>query len=182
MNFCPQCGQALQSLQIDGHSRDCCVAEGCDFVAWNNPTPVIAVLVEYQGKVLLARNAAWNEDMFSVITGYLEAGETPEECALRELGEELGLSGRIVSTIGHYAFTQKNQLILAFHVEAEGEIKLNEELAEFRLVAKEKLKPWNFGTGLAVRDWLLQQGLPTGFLQFPPPTLAITETEPSTGV
>jgi len=159
MNFCPQCGQPLQSRQIDGHNRDFCSAEGCGFIAWNNPTPVIAVLVEYDGKVLLARNAAWNEGMFSVITGYLEAGETPEECALRDLGEELGLTGHIVSTIGHYAFPQKNQLILAFHVLAEGEIKLNEELAEFKLLPKEKLKPWNFGTGLAVRDWLVSQGL-----------------------
>jgi len=153
------------------------MAEGCAFIAWNNPTPVIAVLVEYQGKVLLARNAAWREGMFSVITGYLEAGETPEECALRELGEELGLSGRIASTIGHYAFPQKNQLILAFHVLAKGEIRLNEELAEFKLVPKEKLKPWNFGTGLAVHDWLVHQGLPAKFVQFPPPTLASIEKE-----
>jgi len=181
MNFCPQCGQALEERQIDGHPRKCCPDKACASIAWNNPTPVIAVLVEYEGKVLLARNAAWKEGMFSVITGYLEAGETPEECALRELGEELGLSGRIVSTIGHYAFPQKNQLILAFHVEAEGEIRLNEELVEFRLVPREKLKPWNFGTGLAVRDWLIQQGLPAGFLQFPPPTLATIETESSTG-
>lgn len=177
MNFCPQCGQALQPRQIDGHSRDCCVAEGCGFIAWNNPTPVIAVLVEYQGKVLLARNAAWNEGMFSVITGYLEAGETPEECALRELGEELGLTGRIVSTIGHYAFTQKNQLILAFHVEAEGEIKLNEELAEFRLVPKEILKPWNLGTGLAVRDWLVSQGLSAELYPFQTSSLKTLESD-----
>lgn len=178
MNYCPQCGQALQERVIDGQSRQYCPAEACGFIAWNNPVPVVAVLVEYQGKVLLARNAAWREGMFSVITGYLEAGETPEECALRELSEELGLSGHIVSTIGHYAFTQKNQLILAFHVKAEGDIQLNEELAEFRLVQKEKLKPWNFGTGLAVRDWLTSQGLAAEFSSLPPPTLARIEKTP----
>lgn len=181
MNYCPECGQPLQQRQIDGRLRQCCPAEGCGFVAWNNPAPVVAVLVEYRGKVLLARNAAWREGMFSVITGFLEAGETPEECALRELGEELGLAGQVVATIGHYAFPQKNQLILAFHVRAEGEIRLNEELVDFRLVAREKLRPWNFGTGLAVRDWLLGQGLPAEFVTIPPPTLASIEKEPLKG-
>lgn len=119
--------------------------------------PVIAVLVEYRGKVLLARNAAWKTGTFSVITGFLERDETPEQCALRELSEELGLTGRIAGYIGHYLFKQKNQLILAFHVQAEGEIALNAELAEYRLIDREKLKPWPFGTGPAVRDWLRGQ-------------------------
>lgn len=159
MKFCPQCGLALVRREVDGAERSCCEAEGCGFVAWENPTPVIAVLVEYEGKVLLARNAAWREGMFSVITGYLEKGETPEECALREIAEELGLQGSIAGYIGHYIFTRQNQLILAFHVVAKGEIRLNEELAEFRLIAKEKVKPWSFGTGQAVRDWLRSQGI-----------------------
>ena len=159
MNYCPQCGQALIRRQLDGAERLCCAAPGCTFVAWENPTPVVAVLVEYEGKVLLARNAAWGEGMYSVITGYLEKGETPEECALREVTEELGLQAKIAGYIGHYAFIAKNQLILAFHVVAEGEVRLNEELVDFRLIPKERLKPWPFGTGPAVRDWLLGQGI-----------------------
>mgnify|MGYP000028083238 CR=1 FL=1 len=38
-----------------------------------------------------------------------------------------------------------------------GEITLNEELAEYRLIAPEKLKAWDYGTGLAVRDWLARR-------------------------
>ena len=47
-----------------------------------------------------------------------------------------------------------NQLILAFHVRAEGRIVLGEELVEFKAVAPERLRPWKFGTGYAVMDWL----------------------------
>jgi NAD+ diphosphatase len=159
MNYCPQCGRQLVRRQMDGAERACCDAEGCGFVAWDNPTPVVAALVEYDGKVLLARNAGWPEGMFSVITGFLEKDETPEQCAVREVAEELGLEGRIAGYIGHYAFTRKNQLILAFHVVAEGDIRLNEELLEFRLIDKHKLKPWRFGTGPAVIDWLRSQGI-----------------------
>ncbi len=56
--------------------------------------------------------------------------------------------------IGTYPFARKNEVIMAFHVPAQGEICLNEELAEVRLIAPEKLKPWDYGTGLAVADWL----------------------------
>ncbi|MDQ5914526.1 MAG: diphosphatase, partial [Pseudomonadota bacterium] len=51
-------------------------------------------------------------------------------------------------------FERKNEIIIAYHVQADGEVVLNEELAEFRLIPPEKLRPWDFGTGLAVRDWL----------------------------
>lgn len=159
MNFCPHCGNALVRRQLDGEERACCPEATCGFVLWDNPTPVIAALVEVDGQVLLARNAAWRRGIFSVITGYLERGETPEECALREVSEELGLDGRIAGYIGHYAFVDKNQLILAFHVIASGEVRLSSELLEYRLIAKEKIKPWLFGTGPAVRDWLISQGV-----------------------
>ena len=56
--------------------------------------------------------------------------------------------------VGAYPFFAMNQLLLAFHVVASGEIVLGEELVEVKPVALEKLKPWPFGTGLAVRDWL----------------------------
>lgn len=159
MPYCSDCGAALTPRQIDDHERLACPTDDCGFVAWDNPTPVIAVLVEREGKILLARNASWPEGNFSVITGFLERGETPEQCALRETEEELGLTCEIAGYIGHYVFARQNQLILAFHVIASGEIRLNAELAEFRLIPPENLKPWPFGTGPAVRDWLLQRGL-----------------------
>jgi NAD+ diphosphatase len=47
-----------------------------------------------------------------------------------------------------------NQLILAFHVRVRGEIVLGEELAEVKMLSPQKLRPWAFGTGHAVKDWL----------------------------
>jgi hypothetical protein len=45
------------------------------------------------------------------------------------------------SFVGTYSFFQRNQLILAFHVRAKGEIALGDELAEVKLVLPEKLRP-----------------------------------------
>ncbi|MCJ7685476.1 MAG: NUDIX hydrolase, partial [Desulfobacteraceae bacterium] len=86
--------------------------------------------------------------------GFLERGETPDEGVLREVKEELGLEGRIESFVGYYSFLEMNQLILAFHVKGEGEIIIGMELDEIKLIRPEKLRPWRFGTGLAIKDWL----------------------------
>ena len=53
-----------------------------------------------------------------------------------------------------YPFQRKHEVIMAFHVAAVGRISLNEELAEYRLIEPDRLRAWEFGTGLAVADWL----------------------------
>jgi len=154
MKFCPYCGNGLAEKVIDGKRRLACIAPSCTYVYWDNPTPVVAAIVELDGTVVLARNRLWPEKMFGLITGFLEHGETPEAAVLREVKEELGLTGTSASFIGFYSFFEKNQLILAFHVPAQGSVSLGEELAEVRYVSPERLKPWPFGTGHAVKDWL----------------------------
>ena len=134
--------------------RAACPVEACGFVHWDNPVPVVAALVEFDGRILLARNVAWPEKAFGLITGYLERDETPEEAIVREVAEELALTAEAVALIGLYAFPDKNQLIVAYHVRAGGTIRLNEELAEIRLIEPARLKAWDYGTGPAVRDWL----------------------------
>ena len=73
---------------------------------------------------------------------------------LREVKEELDLDASSATLIGVYPFTRKHEVLIVYHVVADGKITLNEELAEYRLIAPEKLKAWDYGTGLAVRDWL----------------------------
>ena len=157
MRFCPRCASLLAERGIEGRTRLACPDAACGYVFWDNPLPVLAALVERDGLVVLARNQAWPEKMFGLITGFMERDETPEEGVAREVKEELGLATTSASLIGIYPFQRKNELILAYHVVAEGEIALNEELAEFRLIPPEKLRPWDFGTGLAIRDWLARR-------------------------
>lgn len=152
--FCPRCGGCLETRHNGGRERDCCPDPSCGFVHWDNPAPVVAGLVVRDGQVILARNAAWPEKMFGLITGFLERDETPEEAVAREVLEELGLAAKKVSLIGVYPFQRKHEVIIAYEVRAEGVITLNEELAEYREIAPDRLRPWDFGTGLAIRDWL----------------------------
>ncbi len=68
----------------------------------HNPTPVLAAIVEINGKVLLARNAAWPSKMFALITGFMEAGESPQDGIAREVKEETHLDVQACTLVGAY--------------------------------------------------------------------------------
>lgn len=163
--FCPRCAQPLVCEGVAGRERNTC--RSCGFTHWNNPAPVVAALVQVGEEILLARNAAWPPKTFALITGFLEAGETPEQGIAREIKEETDLDVQRTSLIGVYEFTRKNELIIAYHAIATGRVTLSEELVEYRMVAPERLKPWRAGTGLAVADWMRARGLSIEFIDLP---------------
>jgi ADP-ribose pyrophosphatase YjhB (NUDIX family) len=96
--------------------------------------------------------------MFSLVTGFLEKRETPEQAVVREVKEELGLDGQVREFIGCYSLFEKNQIILAQWLTATGELKTGNEISEIRLLSREELKLWEFGrlvlTSIIVGDWL----------------------------
>ena len=158
MKYCPECASVLELKRMDGVERMVCVSSECGFVHWDNPVPVVAALVEYQGKIILARNSQWPEGMFSLVTGYLERNETPEDAVVREVKEELGLDGKAQEFLGCYSFIEKNQIILAHWVVATGELKTGNEITEVKLLSLEELKLLQFGrlalTSAIVKQWL----------------------------
>ncbi len=137
--------------------RNACTS--CEFTHWNNPTPVLAAIVEWQGQIVLARNAAWPTGRFALITGFMEAGEDPEEGIRREIFEETHLEASQLSLVGVYEFIKKNQLIIAYHAKAEGQIELSPELLEYRLYRPQDIVCWPAGTGYAVADWQRKLGI-----------------------
>ncbi len=147
--FCPACAAPLAA-----RAEDARLACTCGYVRWDNPVPVVAAIVEHEGAVILARNKDWPEKMFGLVTGFLEKDEKPEDGVRREVKEELDLEASAAHLVGLYPFARRNELIIAYHVPATGTVRLNEELADYRRIAPEKLRPWDFGTGLAVADWL----------------------------
>lgn len=151
--FCQVCGHALS--HVEGGERPRLTCAQCGYVHYGSPVPVVAALVEHDGHVILVRNQGWPDGMFGLVTGYLERDEEPAAGALRELHEELRLRGTVVGIIGSYAFQMKNEVVIAYHVRAEGPIVQSKEIAEYKRVPIGKLRPWPIATGLAVRDWLL---------------------------
>ena len=158
--FCPLCGHSLElrAQAEDGGDKLRLRCTACAYTHWNNPTPVLAAVIEYEGQVLLARNAAWPGRMFALITGFMEAGEAPAEGIRREIAEETSLAVDDLALIGVYDFQRLNQVIIAYAARASGVIRLSPELAEYKLFRPQDVRCWPHGTGQAMADWLRARG------------------------
>jgi NAD+ diphosphatase len=170
--YCPACATPLRRLvrDEDGGPKERLRCPACEWTHWNNPTPVLAAVIEMadrDGRILLARNAAWSGRMFALITGFMEAGETPQQGIAREVTEETSVQVDAVDLIGVYDFQRMNQVIIAYHVMGRGEIALSPELAEYKLFAPESVRCWPAGTGYALADWLRSRGHAPQFIDMP---------------
>ena len=165
--FCPTCATplALIGLEEDGGFTERLRCPACGFTHWNNPTPVLAAIVEVDGRILLARNAAWSGRMFGLITGFMEAGESPEEGIRREIAEETSLDVTKLTLVGVHDFQRMNQVIVTYHAVAQGEVKLSPELVEYKLMAPANIRCWRAGTGFALADWLRSKGHEPVFME-----------------
>ena len=170
--FCPSCATTLALIEAaeDGGPKSRLRCPACRWTHWNNPTPVLAAIIECtdrEGRVLLARNAAWPGRMFALVTGFMEAGETPEEGVRREVAEETALEVHALELVGVYDFQRMNQVIIAYHAQARGEVRLSPELAEYKLFAPADVRCWRAGTGLALDQWLRSRGHEPRFIEVP---------------
>ena len=171
IKFCPQCAAPLEMVtQLeDGGEKARLRCPACGFTHWNNPTPVLAAVIEYKGQILLARNAAWSGRRFALITGFMEAGETPQGGIEREIKEETSLDTSSLDLIGVYDFQRMNQIIIAYHAVCTGDVQLSPELVEYKLCDYADIKCWPAGTGYALADWLTSRGYTPEFVEWQKP-------------
>ena len=72
-----------------------------------------------------------------------------------------------LTLIGVYDFQRMNQVIIAYHALARGEIALSPELAEYKLFAPARRALLAAGTGYALADWLRARGHEPQFIDLP---------------
>jgi NAD+ diphosphatase len=130
--FCGQCGVRTESMLHERAKR--CPACGLMSYPRLSPAIIIAVVRETaQGKrLLMARNHRFPAGRYSVIAGYVEPGETLEECAQREVFEEVGIRIKQIRYFGSQPWPFPNSLMIGFTAEYDGgEFALEEaEIAE----------------------------------------------------
>ena len=154
MNYCTKCGKTLTKKIIDQKERLCCIDTSCGFIYWNNPIPVVGIVVETEDGIILAHNKLAPAGIFSIITGFLEADETPEIAAQRETKEELGLDAIETHFLGVFPFPKANQIVITYHIVATGQIELNEELDASKIVQKTDLLGYSKNNTFEVQEWL----------------------------
>jgi 8-oxo-dGTP diphosphatase len=100
--YCPRCAGRLQSKDDHGRRRPTCIA--CGFIVYRNPVPAAGVILHGPGGVLLVqRKYDPAAGSWCLPAGFMEYGESPERCAVRELYEETGIRARLTGLFGVYA-------------------------------------------------------------------------------
>ena len=85
--FCANCGH-LSEIVRGGWSRRC---SNCDAEHYPRVDPVVIMLAEHDGKLLLGRQPHYPPGRYSALAGFVEVGETIEDAVARELEEEAGI-------------------------------------------------------------------------------------------
>ena len=117
--FCGTCGQSMNSHDSE-RARMC---HPCGTLVYPRIAPCIITLVTRGQEMLLARNANFPIEMFSTLAGFIEAGESAEECLVREVREEVGVEVENLRYFRSQSGPFPNQLMLGFFADyAGGEI------------------------------------------------------------
>lgn len=143
--FCAACGAAT-TIADAGLSRHC---PGCGASHFPRTDPVVIMLVEHDGRLLLGRRIGWDRGRASLLAGYIASGETPEEAVIREVREESGIVVHSPRYIAAQPWPFPSSLMLGYEALAEGGEPVPEasEMLEVMWVTRAQLEAAQRGEG-----------------------------------
>ncbi len=107
--FCGDCGSPTLAFR-GGWGRRC---TGCGLEHFPRVDPVVIMLAEHEGRVLLGRQPQYPPGRYSALAGFVEPGESIEEAVARELGEEAGIEVSDVRYVASQPWPFPGQLMIA---------------------------------------------------------------------
>jgi NAD+ diphosphatase len=142
--FCARCGSPVRTVRA-GWATHC---TGCGREEYPRTDPAVICLVHdgvgvNGSQVLLARQPSWPQGRYSVLAGFVEAGESLEDCVVREIGEEAGIQVRDVRYLGNQPWPFPRSLMVGFTAVADPAEPLRPadgEIEEAHWVSRERVK------------------------------------------
>jgi len=121
--YCGRCGTRTR-LRDEERAVEC---PSCKLVAYPRVSPAMMALVTRGRELLLARSARFASGMYSALAGFVEPGETIEDCVRREVREEVGVEIAAPVYFASQSWAFPHSLMIAFTAEyAGGEIALDD--------------------------------------------------------
>jgi len=114
--FCAVCGSPTELFR-GGWGRRCA---SCGAEHFPRVDPVVIMLAEYEGRVLLGRQPGFPPGFFSALAGFVEPGESLEEAVARELFEEAGIAVSDVSYVASQPWPFPSSLMIGWRAVARG--------------------------------------------------------------
>jgi NAD+ diphosphatase len=154
--FCGACGAPTQ-----GHATQRArVCEACRLEFYPRVAPAMIVAVERGPEILLARSPHFPPEIFSVLAGFVEPGESAEEAVHREVFEETAIRVRNVRYFGSQPWPFPHSLMLGFQAEyAGGEVVPQAGEIEAAGFFHVDALPMTFSGRVSISQWLLQDFL-----------------------
>jgi NAD+ diphosphatase len=151
--FCSHCG-STQSRIPGSWGKRC---QSCGDEHFPHIHPCIIVLVRRGAELLLIRNAAWNVGRFSLVAGFLDFGESLEECVQREVREEAGIEVTNIRYVGSQCWPFPSQQMIGFLADyAEGTVQPDGvEVVEAHWFNEDAL-PMSPGGKRSIARWIIE--------------------------
>ena len=133
--FCGRCGGPMEP----GRTERKMICTSCGYQVYPRINPTVIVAVHDGDRLLMARYANRPIPWFVLLAGYVEIGETAEQCVAREVREEVGIRVKKIRYYGSQPWGMSGSLILAYTAELDGPDRLQverSELAEARWFAR----------------------------------------------
>lgn len=150
--FCSACGREL-TANTGNWGRHC---PTCGYDHFPSIHPCAIVLVRRGEQFLLARKKEWLPGRYGLVAGFLDMGESLEECASREVLEETGIVVKNVQYVGSQCWPFPSQLMAGFVADYDsGEIKVEEaELEDARWFTVAD-PPAGLPPGRSIARWII---------------------------
>lgn len=154
--YCGQCGD-LMSVKSDERAKVC---PRCGLTNFSRISPAIIIAIVKENRILLARANRFPTGLYSVLAGFVEPGENLEECARREVREEVGIRIKDIKYFGSQPWPFPHSLMIGFTARyAGGDLRIDPaEIAEAGWFGKDDLpKIPPFGTiARELIEWFLE--------------------------
>ena len=136
---CGVCGSPM--LMKEGGEDRAIICTICNHMVWPKTAPAIIVAVTKGDRLLLAHNSTFPEGMYSVLAGFVELGETFEQCVRREVFEETGIKVQNIKYFGSQPWPFPNSYMIGFTAEyLDGEIEVdNHEIIDAKWFKKDEI-------------------------------------------
>lgn len=115
--YCGSCGTVMDRIPLTWGKH--CPA--CRTEYFPHIHPCIIVLVKRGEEFLLVRKAEWSPGRFSLVAGFLDIGESLEECVKREVLEETGVTVKNIRYVGSQNWPFPGQQMIGFVADHAGE-------------------------------------------------------------
>jgi ADP-ribose pyrophosphatase YjhB (NUDIX family) len=158
--YCRECGAALEQRLAFGKTRSVCPS--CGYTHFEDPKVAVGVVVQLDGGILLGkRNHQPKLGSWSFPSGFVDAGEVPEEAAIREVAEETGIQVTLDRMLGVYSQPGERVIFIAYAGHAVGgALEAGEECTEVCVFPPNALPELAFpNDGAILAAWRSGRGL-----------------------